>query len=86
MSDGPEGLDESSRFKRKLPVVLMDVRSAVLRASLRRSVRLVDSHGSPMQIEDASERTATEVRADNCYGGGYWVSDVFIGQNLLLST
>jgi hypothetical protein len=59
-----ELVGETGRFERELPVVLVDVELAPLRAGLRGGLRLVDRRGDAVDVEDASKDEATEARTD----------------------
>ena len=65
VDDRAELVGEAGRFERELPVVLVDVELAALRAGLRRGLRLVDRRGDAVDVEDAGEGEAAEARADD---------------------
>jgi hypothetical protein len=67
VDDRAELVGEAGRFERELPVVLVDVELAALRAGLRRRIRLVDRRGDAMDVEDACEGEAAEARTDDRY-------------------
>ena len=60
-----ELVGEAGRFERELPVVLVDVELAALRAGLRPRLRLVDRGGDAVDVEDAGEGEAAEAGADD---------------------
>jgi len=65
VDDRAELVGEAGRFERALPVVLVDVDLAALRAGLRRGLRLVDRRGDAVDVEDAREGEAAEARTDD---------------------
>ncbi len=65
VDDRAELVGEAGRFERELPVVLVDVELAALRAGLRRGLRLVDRRGDAVDVQDACEGEAAEARADD---------------------
>ena len=65
VDDRAELVGEAGRFERELPVVLVDVELAALRAGLRRGLRLVDRGGDAVDVEDAREGEAAEARTDD---------------------
>ena len=71
VDDGAELAGEAGRFERALPVVLMDVQLAALRARLGRGLGLVDRRGDAVDVEDAGEGEAAKARADDRDGCGH---------------
>jgi hypothetical protein len=65
VDDRSELAGEAGRFERELPVVLVDVELAALRAGLRLGISLVDRCGDAVGMKDAGESAAAEARADD---------------------
>ena len=65
VDDRAELAREADRFERELPVVLVDVELAALRAGLPGGIRLVDRRGDAVDVQDAGEGEAAEARADD---------------------
>src|ERR1043166_8391223 len=65
MDDRAELFGEVRRFDRDLPVVLMDVEVAALRAGICRGLGLIDRGGDAVYVQDASQGQATEAGADD---------------------
>ena len=55
VDDGAERVGEAGRFERALPVLLVNIKLAALRAGRLRGVRLVDRRRDAVEVEDARE-------------------------------
>ena len=56
---------QAGRLQRELPVVVVDVEQAALRAGLGRGLGLVDRRRDAVDVQDAGEREAAEAGADD---------------------
>ena len=65
VDDGAELVDQAGRLEGELPVVLVDVEHAALRARRRRGLGLVDRGRDAVDVQDAGEREAAESGADD---------------------
>ena len=79
VDDRAELAGEAGRFQRELPVVLVHVELAALRAGVRRGLRLVDRRGNSVHVENAGECQAAETGADDrdrsAHGGSSRIGD-----------
>jgi len=62
---GPELLHQTGRLQRGLPVVVVDVEHAALRAGVRGALRLVHDGLDAVDLKDAGEGEAAEPGADD---------------------
>ena len=76
VDDRAELVGEAGRCERELPVVLVDVELAALRAGVRRRFRLIDRRGDAVHVQNAGECQAAEARTDDrdwSRHGGFFV-------------
>jgi hypothetical protein len=71
VDDRAELAGQAGRRERALPVVLVHVELAALRAGRGRGLRLVDRRGDAVNVQHAGEGEAAEARADDRDWGGH---------------
>src|SRR6478736_99518 len=79
MNDLREFVEQAGGFQRELPVVVVDIEHAALRARFGGNVGLVDDGGNAVDVQHASEHEPAEARANDCdgsHGVSIWGSGI----------